>query len=176
MRLPERIESARLLLRKPQLSDADAVYRWASDPVVTKYMSWRAHKSIDDSVSFLEYSDSEWDRWPAGPYLIEGPSGLVGSCGFAFRTDSEAEVGYILLHSVWGRGYATEALAAQVEASRVLGSIRLTAAVHPDNRASVGVLEKSGFRPEPGRVVARFPNLHEDALSVPNYVRVISAV
>jgi RimJ/RimL family protein N-acetyltransferase len=72
MKGPERIETARLLLRKPVLDDAEAVFsRYASDPEVTKYLAWPRHGSIEHTRLFLRFSDAEWERWPVGPYLIE---------------------------------------------------------------------------------------------------------
>jgi RimJ/RimL family protein N-acetyltransferase len=83
MKAPERIETNRLVLRKPTLADADAVFaRYASDPDVTKFMGWRRHQSVEETRAFLAFSDAEWERWPAGPYLIEAADGqLLGAAG-----------------------------------------------------------------------------------------------
>ena len=41
------IETSRLLLRKAVREDAEAMFRnWASDPEVTKFLTWPAHSSI----------------------------------------------------------------------------------------------------------------------------------
>lgn len=103
MSLYERIETARLVLRQPSASDAEAVFLgWASDDVATRFMSWPRHQTLDDSRAFLDFSDVQWERWPAGPYLIEERStgALIGSCGFTFRDSGLAEVGYILARPV----------------------------------------------------------------------------
>jgi ribosomal-protein-alanine N-acetyltransferase len=163
LKLPERIETARLILRRPLPSDAEAVfYGWACDDVAARFMSWPRHQTVEDSRAFLDFSDVEWDRWPGGPYLIETRStgALVGCCGFAFRNMGSAEVGYILARGAWGSGYATESLAAQVDVATALGPIALGASVHPDNQGSLRVLEKCGFDCDrSSRVTAFFPNL-----------------
>ena len=46
---------------------------------------------------------------------------------------------------MWGRGYATEALIAMVQLASDLRIRRLYALCHPQNRASVRVLQKAGF-------------------------------
>ena len=104
MRFPERVETARLVLRRPQEGDAEAIFSgWANDPVATRYMAWPRHRSIEDAHAFLEFSHSEWDRWPGGPYVAElqATGELIGGCGFAFRSADVAEIGYILRRSDW---------------------------------------------------------------------------
>ena len=159
----EQIETERLVLRKPVASDADSIFtRYASDPEVTKLLCWPTHRSIQDTKAFLAFSDAEWEKWPAGPYLIESKSGgeLLGSTGLSFESPAIASTGYVLARDSWGRGYATEALQAiVVEASRS-GVRRLYALCHPANSASARVLEKCGFTLE-GLLKAHsvFPNL-----------------
>ena len=66
----------------------------------------------------------------------------------------------MLARDAWGRGYATEALRQVVTTARGCGVRRLYALSHPENRASLGVLEKSGFACEGTlRRYAVFPNL-----------------
>ena len=49
------IETERLLLRRFSKDDAEAMYRnWASDPEVTKYLTWPAHISVNVSRAVLE--------------------------------------------------------------------------------------------------------------------------
>ena len=43
------IETERILLRRFSKDDAEAMYRnWASDPEVTKYLTWPAHISVNE--------------------------------------------------------------------------------------------------------------------------------
>ena len=180
MGLPERIETARLVLRRPLAGDADAVFSgWASDDVATRFMSWPRHLLVDESRAFLTYSDVEWARWPAGPYLIESRSSgdVIGSCGFTFRDSGLAEVGYILARHAWGLGYATESLAAQIDIAASLGPLMLGASVHPGNHASSRVLEKCSFeRDRSSCATAPFPNLAESGEVVAvRWVRVLGA-
>jgi RimJ/RimL family protein N-acetyltransferase len=142
-----RFRTARLVLRRPHLSDAPAIFaRYASDPEVTRFLSWPRHASLDDTFAFIEVSDAQWARWPAGPYLIETPDGtLLGGTGLGFETAERASTGYVLARDAWGQGYATEALGGMVTIAGNLGLARLEAICHAQHRASSRVLEKNGF-------------------------------
>ena len=159
---PEKIETARLLLRKPRASDAQAVFdRYAADREVTRYLSWPTHRSVADTLAFLSWSDSEWQRWPAGPFLVFARDGkLLGSTGLSYKTRSRAVTGYAFARDAWGHGYATESLQAKVELGRETGIEQLEAICHVDHRHSARVLEKCGFRQEEvRRNHFAFPNL-----------------
>ena len=139
----EIIETERLLLRRPRRSDEPAVFsRYASDPDVTRYMSFPTHQSLDDTRAFIEWCDTLWARWPkAGPLLVFARDGvtLLGGAGIVNDSETVAQIGYILARDVWGRGYATEALLASVEAARAAGVRRLEAGVHVDHQPSCRV-------------------------------------
>ena len=161
MKAPQQLVTARLLLRPPGPDDADAIYeRYASDPYVTRFLGWPRHRSLQETRAFLQFSAREWERWPAGPYLIvsRANGGLVGGTGLGFETAHEAVTGYVLARDAWGKGYATEALAAVVDVAARLGVTRLSALCHPDHRLSQRVLEKCRFVRETSRLL-EFPNL-----------------
>ena len=163
MKAPAQIETTRLLLRRPQATDAASIFeRYANDPDVTRFLGWPRHQSVADTQAFLRFSAEEWERWPAGPYLIRSRSDdrLLGGTGFAFEEPHEAVTGYVLAKDAWGKGYATEALGAMVEVARRVGVARLHALCHPHHRASWRVLEKCGFvRDSSWTRQAEFPNL-----------------
>ena len=76
MTAPAELETARLLLRRPRLADAASIYeRYASDSEVTHFLGWPRHRTVADTEAFLRFSDEEWQRWPAGPYLILARAG-----------------------------------------------------------------------------------------------------
>jgi RimJ/RimL family protein N-acetyltransferase len=71
----------------------------------------------------------------------------VGGIGFFGPPDSDArvELGYGLIASARGRGYATEAVRALVAVARRHGARSLAADTELDNAASQHVLRKAGF-------------------------------
>lgn len=174
---PASIETDRLSLRRPRAEHAESIFsRYASDPEVTRYLAWPRHRTIDDTHAFLAWSDSEWERWPAGPLLVFSriDGSLLGSTGLAFETPSRASTGYVFARDCWGRGYATEALGAIVALAPSVGLTGLHAFCHAEHRASARVLEKCGFECE--GVLRRhsvFPNLSSGRrMDVAIYTRV----
>lgn len=160
---PEGFETERLLLRRPRTADAEAILeRYASDPDVTRFLSWPTHRTVSDTLAFVAYSAAEWQRWPGGPYLIFAREGgrLLGSTGFAFETPFRASTGYVLARDAWGRGYARETLRALVDLAPQLGLRRLYAVCYVEHAASARVLEACGFEREGVlRSCFEFPNL-----------------
>lgn len=175
---PERIETERLVLRKPRRDDAEAIFsRYASDPEVARYMGFPLHKSLDATTGFLERNDAEWARTGAGAYIVEARASgaFLGGTGLHVETAFRAATGYVLARDAWGQGYATEALTALASLVRELGVVRLYAYTHPENRASWHVLEKCGFERE--AVLRRhfvFPNLGPDPRDVFLYARIFT--
>jgi [ribosomal protein S5]-alanine N-acetyltransferase len=166
VKAPETIQTERLLLRRPTRADAQAVfYRYASDRDVTRYLSWPTHRSLADTLAFISMSDDQWQRWPAGPYLVFAQqdgvqSALLGGTGLLFKTSSRAVTGYVFAKDAWGHGYATEALESMVTLARQTGVQSLEAICHAEHTPSARVLEKCGFtREEVRREHFVFPNL-----------------
>jgi ribosomal-protein-alanine N-acetyltransferase len=163
LKAPPRLETDRLILTAPTAADADAVFeRYASDLEVTRYLGWPRHRSVTATREFLAFSEAEWQRWPAGPYLIWSRSDdrLLGGTGLGFEREDEAVTGYVLAKDAWGNGYATEALRAMVDVSSRIDLRRIYAFCHPRHQASSRVLEKCGFtRDESWSTQAEFPNL-----------------
>jgi ribosomal-protein-alanine N-acetyltransferase len=171
------LETARLLLRPPVPEDARTIFeRYASDPEVTRYLGWPRHTSVDDTEAFINFSESEWARWPAGPLLVfaRDTGRLLGSSGLVMDTPQCAATGYVFARDAWGHGYATESLGAMVNLSAELGITRLYALCHTEHQASWHVLEKCGFARE--GVLERhyvFPNLAPEPLDVFSYARTL---
>jgi ribosomal-protein-alanine N-acetyltransferase len=168
LKAPERLETARLVLRRPLAADLEAIFeRYASDPDVTRFLAWPRHRSLADTQTFFAFSNAEWDRWPAGPYLVcsRSDSNLLGSTGLAFETPYRASTGYVFAKDAWGNGYATEVVKAMAITASVIGVQRLYAVCHTQHHASQRVLEKSGFaRDGILRRHMKFPNLIPDGL------------
>jgi RimJ/RimL family protein N-acetyltransferase len=160
---PERVETERLILRRPRRQDAESIFgRYAGDADVTRFLGWPRHASVDATRAFLEFSEAEWQRWPAGPYVVESrqDGALLGGSGFGFETVHRASTGYVLAKDAWGKGYATEALRAVVDVARTIGVVRLSALCHTEHEASSRVLDKCGFAREGVlRRHTEFPNL-----------------
>jgi ribosomal-protein-alanine N-acetyltransferase len=159
------LQTSRLILRQPEESDVEAIFeRIGSDEEVTRFVGWARHTSKDDTKAFLEFSRSEWAKWPAGPLLMESRETgvLLGSSGLAYETAYRASTGYVLARDSWGRGFASEALRAVAAFANELGLSRLYAHCHVRHSASIRVLERCGFEFEGTlRNHLIFPNIGE---------------
>jgi RimJ/RimL family protein N-acetyltransferase len=102
------LETDRLILRKMTLNDAEAVFAYASDPEVTRYVSWETHRKIGDSESFLRSVLGGYEKGEAAEWGIvyKGDGRFVGGCGVVrWELDhSRAELGYVLSPGSIGDG------------------------------------------------------------------------
>lgn len=164
--LPERLLTSRLVLQKLRYEDAEEIfYTYASKPDATKYVSWKTHERIEDTVTFLRYAHAAWVRGDDYSYSIrlQDSGRMAGSIGVLNR-DGEIQFGYVVSPSLWNRGIATEAASKVLEmlvANPVVRKISTFADV--DNTASVQVLRKIGLTEEGKREKwFRFPNQNNE--------------
>ena len=176
MSFPETIQTDRLMLRWQTEADAEEVFaRYASDPVVARYMLWSPHKSADGTREWLRSRIPDRDAGRAFNWLIRLRSDgkLLGSIGCSVEKHV-VQFGYCLAQDAWGQGYATEA-------SRVLVAVwlaeptiwRVQAYCDLENAASARVLEKAGLTRE--GILRRYivtPNLSDEPRDVYVYARV----
>ena len=80
-------------------------------------------------------------------WAVEDTDGtLIGNMGLSEMTGGTMRLGYAYARAQWGKGYATEALAAVMDwVSRNLTIGEIRAEVFLDNPASARVLAKAGF-------------------------------
>src|SRR5829696_4024847 len=148
--LPE-LETERLLLRKMHLDDAEAMFAYASDPEVTRYVLFETHRSVEDSKAFLRLATEGYERGDFGGWgvVLKDGGAFVGTCGVDVNYAPEharAELGYVLSRDHWGRGLMTEAVRAVI--SFGFGRMelnRIQARCIAENTASARVMEKAGM-------------------------------
>lgn len=144
------LETDRLILRRMTPSDAEAVFAYASDPEVTRYVVWDTHRSIQDSRAFLELAVQKYKSGgePDWGIVYKGDHRFVGTCGFVgWDVDhARAEIGYVLSRKYWGRGLMPEALRAMIAFGfERMGLNRIEARCIAENTASARVMEKVGM-------------------------------
>lgn len=148
MRPPELIETERLLMRAPRVSDAQAIFDgYARDAEVTRYLRWSPHRDVSETERFLAGCVDARERGERFPWVITLKDGgeLIGMV--EIRPDGfKAEVGYVLARAWWGRGIMPEALRPIVEWALARPDIyRVWAVCDVENRGSARVLEKAGM-------------------------------
>ncbi|MGM9602615.1 MAG: GNAT family N-acetyltransferase [Faecousia sp.] len=148
------IETPRLILRRAIREDAEPMFRnWASDPEVTKYLTWPPHESIEVTQKRLEIWLAEYDRNDHYQWMIvlKGLGESIGSISVVCQNDrtEEAEIGYCIGSRWWHRGIMTEALSAVIEyLFEEVGMNRVAARHDPNNPHSGGVMRKCGMKYE----------------------------
>jgi RimJ/RimL family protein N-acetyltransferase len=148
---PKILKTDRLRLRKIKLSDAEAIFRqYAQDPEVTKYVSWRAHRDLEETREYVRMCLLAWDVGKAFHWVIERREDkeVIGMI-IARAAGEKWELGYVLARPFWGQGYMTEAVKGIIAwALRQKEIYRVWAVSDVDNIASARVMEKAGMQRE----------------------------
>jgi RimJ/RimL family protein N-acetyltransferase len=173
--IPAEIRTQRLLLRPPELADAEPIFqRYAQDADVTRYLLWQPHRSVDDTREFLAHAiDGMAAGQPLWAITRLDDSGPYGMIGLQVHGHS-ASMGYVLAQSEWGKGYMSEAALAVAEVALAQPEIfRLWAVCDVENPASARVMEKAGMSFE-GRLkrYSVHPNVGPEPRDVLLYARV----
>jgi RimJ/RimL family protein N-acetyltransferase len=144
---PPVVATARLRLRRPVSTDAAAVFEYASDPEVVRYMDWPRSESIAAVAAYLEASGPTWQSGEEWYWVVTLPANDRTIGGVALRIkDGSADFGYVLARAHWGYGYGTEVASAMVSLALSAPAVsRVWATCDAQNVASARVLEKSGL-------------------------------
>ncbi len=145
------IETARVLLRRWTVADAEALFKYASHPEVGPAAGWPPHSSVAESLEIIQTVFSAPEVYAI---VLKETGEPVGSCGIMFADgvhsaamgECEAEIGYWIGRPYWGLGITTEAvLALKERAFADLGMRALWIGHYDGNHGSRRVAEKCGF-------------------------------
>ena len=116
----QRIETKRLILRRFKIEDAEDMYNnWASDPEVTRYLTWLPHSSAQVTKSLLtdwisKYEDGGYFNWVMEYKETGRAIGNISVVKLNENTDA-ADMGYCMSRAFWGQGLMPEALEAVMD-------------------------------------------------------------
>ncbi|MEP6834883.1 MAG: GNAT family N-acetyltransferase [Gemmatimonas sp.] len=141
---PEIFDLGQILLRRPTVADAPAIFEYGSDPEVARYADWPVRTTIESLIGSLQDRASEWESGAAYNWVITIPAHDRAIGGVACRVDGHAaEIGFLLHRRYWGQGLSTQAARAVVEWALSDKAIwRVWATCDTENVASARVLEK----------------------------------
>ncbi len=147
------LETRRLRLRPLSMRDDKDMFRYASDPAVSRHVLWEAHETPRQTRAVLRAALRQYREGAPSSFAIERRSDrrMIGTIGFMWiNTEHRSgEVGYSLARDCWNQGYATEALSAVIDFGfRTLRLNRIESQHETDNPASGRVMEKCGMRLE----------------------------
>ena len=149
---------------------------YTTDPEVVRFLSWRVHRCVQDTLDFLQQCLETWSNGTNFAYVIElqdepmAPIGMID-----IRPSGErVQFGYVLARDRWGHGYMTEALTSLVDWALEQPDIwRASAYCDADNSASAMVMQKAGMEFE--GVLRRyevFPNVSSEPRDCLMYAKV----
>jgi RimJ/RimL family protein N-acetyltransferase len=156
----EVMNGPRVTLRAPTVDDADLIFeRMASDPEVSRYMSWRPHRDVGETRRVITeiFNVGGETTW----LILRSGDGPIGLCGWRRPQPHIIDFGYYLGRRWWRQGIMSEAVQLLLDkAQRDPTVYRVTAHCHVDNIASARLLERSGLTLE-GRLAryAVLPNI-----------------
>jgi RimJ/RimL family protein N-acetyltransferase len=140
------IETTRLLLRMPELADAQALMAIMWDPEVVEQKQVTLLQPPGGLDLALKNSRDMIRQWQLRGY---GQWSVIGCVGF-YHPEREwpgVDLGWVLHRSRWGHGFATEAAAAALEWVWANTQIdRIISLIAPDDRRSIRIATKIGER------------------------------
>jgi len=112
------IQTDRLILRRFAAEDAKEMFKnWASDPLVTKFLSWKPHSNLRVTTDLLDtwikrYKDPKCYNW-----VIEYNGTIIGNISVVTADENEkrADLGYCIGSRWWKMGITTEAAKAIID-------------------------------------------------------------
>jgi len=150
------VQTPRLILRGYVVEDFPHVAAAWADPQVVRHISGGRPFTEEESWARFLRNIALWPMLGYGYWAAtEKTTGrFVGDVGFAdFKREIEPslkgvpEIGWVLASWAHGKGYATEAAGAAIAwLESTLGPRRTVCIIANDNRASVNVAEKLGYR------------------------------
>jgi len=143
------LQTPRLFLRQFTKADAPLILELNSDPEIVKYVHEPTLKTIEQAEDILvntilpQYKNN-LGRWAIH---VKENNEFIGWCGLKYRPElDEIDLGYRLMQTAWGKGYATEAAQQTLlHGFKILNLKLITGRAHIENLASIKVLEKIGM-------------------------------
>ncbi len=142
----------RLRLRAIEPKDASAIYKIRSDLANMRFIKISPYENIDRALKFIKKVEKDMDQGKMFYWVLEleGTLDAIGTiCLWSFSKDRKnAEIGYELLPSMQGKGYADEALKAVIKfAKNELMLKQIDAVTHEEHGASINLLTHNNFVP-----------------------------
>lgn len=146
------LSTARLRLRQFRADDADEMHTCFADPEAMRFWNQPVYtKRVETERSvrnFIDCTPSYYRFWAVADAADDRCLGLVNYHDGHIRS-RRASIGYMITPTRHRQGLAAEAVTAMLDfCFAELGLHRIQAFIHPDNSASIGLVEKLGFSRE----------------------------
>jgi [ribosomal protein S5]-alanine N-acetyltransferase len=167
------LATKRLRLRRFEARDLPGLHACFGNEHGMRYWNSPACKTEAETARWLKYLAKTTSPYDYLAWAVTEKPGdrCIGMVNYHHREARNArlEIGYILAPAYQGRGLMTEAVGAIVAyCFDKLAAHRIEALIHPDNAASIRLVERLGFRCEGGPLRDRWRR-GEDYMSVMMY-------
>lgn len=140
----EKLESKRLYFRPFRVEDSESVFEYSSDEETVKYLTWKAHSTIDQTIATIK----DYLMKP-GIYAIvlKTEEKVIGCIDIRLLENNKATFGYVLNRKYWNMGYMSEALQSFIDYMFKKLNIDEIIGIHEKgNDASATVMKKCHMR------------------------------
>ncbi len=142
------LEIDRLLLRPIRSEDAAALHPVFANEELMTWWSSGPHQLLSETEEYVTGKTKE-PYSPTWAITIKGEGTALGWVVLLPRREGLREIGYILNPDYWGKGIALEAVTRVIDYGfSDLKLRKIFADVDPDNSASIGLLNRLGFKQE----------------------------
>ena len=131
-----------ITIRRMQSSDADALYRLLSDPMVMRYLEPPYDRA--QTEAFLRRAGL---AEPPLVYAVQEDEHFIGYVIYHDYDKDSVEIGWVLFPEYWGRGYASELTDRLISWARKERKSIVIECV-PEQVATVHLAAQKGFRME----------------------------
>lgn len=143
------LTTERLKLRPFSTNDAESLWRILDQPNVLRYFPRQTSPTLEQVQRLVAAQLTHWQNFGYGWWavILTKTNHFIGWAGLQYLPDTdEIEVAYLLDPAHWGRGLATEAAMKSLDFGYgELNIPQIVAIVHPENGASIRVIEKLGM-------------------------------
>jgi RimJ/RimL family protein N-acetyltransferase len=140
---PANWETERLVLRPATRADAPLDFATCtSDFEVSRYMTWRPHRSVAETERFMVRCEEAWKARTAFPWSLrlKSDSSYAGILEARMKRHA-VDIGYVLARRLWRRGLMSEAVCGLIDWALAQPEIcRVWAICDVDNVASARLL------------------------------------
>lgn len=139
----------RLILRPWAIEDAETLYHILQEKDILRYFPNPTSPALDRLERYIARHQAHWQARGYGHWAVVSREDgqVLGWNGLEYLPElNDTEVAYLLSPRVWGQGLASEAARAAVHFGLETACLEsIIGLVHPENTASIRVLEKCGL-------------------------------
>lgn len=147
------LETKRLTIRPITLDDKNEIFEYRSDRETNKYQGWipTTVSDVETFIGKISKQINEPETWFQFVIIEKETNKIVGDLGIHFfgSENKQTEIGCTLNKDFQNKGYATESIKRVIDyLFKDLNKHRIITSIDPENKNSIRLVERIGFRKE----------------------------